>query len=121
MFKFNVINIKVALSPSEKFDFVCFCESPLKMMKNAICFISEALFVLEVFTFLFRIFGYLEKRLDKKDIVNFKIYDFTDWTTNNCNTSVITQYLKKYFSIFIEKSCTKYGREARARLFYIKK
>ena len=71
MFKFNVINIKVALSPSEKFDFVCFCESPLKMMKNTICFISEALFVLEVFTFLFRIFGYLEKRLDKKDISKF--------------------------------------------------
>ena len=69
------------------------------MMKNAIYFISEALLVVEVFTFLFRIFGYLEKRLDKKDIVNFKIYDFTDWTTNNCNTSVITQYLKKYFSI----------------------
>ena len=96
MFKFNVINIKVAFSPSEKIDFVCFCESPLKMMK--MLFISEALFVLEVFTFLFRIFGYLEKRLDKKDI-NFKIYDFTDWTTNNCNASVITQYLKKYFSI----------------------
>ena len=48
------------------------------MMKNAIYFISEALLVVEVFTFLFRIFGYLEKRLDKKDIVNFKIYDFTD-------------------------------------------
>ena len=28
----------------------------------------------------------LEKRLDKKVMVNFKISDVTDWTTNNYNT-----------------------------------
>ena len=32
--------------------------------------------------------------LDKKLMVNFKIYDVTDWSTNNCNTH-IAQYLKK--------------------------
>ena len=43
----------------------------------------KALFVLDIFTFLSRLFGYLEKRFDKKAMVNFKIYNVTDWTTNN--------------------------------------
>ena len=50
-------------------------ESLLKMLK--------ALFVLEIFTFLPCLFGYVEKRLGKKVKVNSKIYDFTDWATNN--------------------------------------
>ena len=39
-------------------------------------------------------FGYVEKRLDKKGKVNFKIYDITNWRTNNYNRH-ITEYLKK--------------------------
>ena len=39
-------------------------------------------------------FGHVEKRLDKKDKVNFKFYDVTAWLTNNCNTH-IAQYLEK--------------------------
>ena len=35
----------------------------------------------------------VEKRLDKKAMANFKIYDVADWTTDNYNTHV-TQYLK---------------------------
>ena len=54
----------------------------------------EALFVFEIFTFLYGLFGCVEKPLDKKVMANFKIYDVTNWTTNNCNTH-ITQYLKK--------------------------
>ena len=54
----------------------------------------KALFVLEIFTFLSKIFGYVEKWLDKEAIVNFKSYDAIDWTTNNHNSHV-TQYLKK--------------------------
>ena len=50
--------------------------------------------VFKIFTLLSRIFGYLEKRLDKKAMVNFKLYDVTDWTTNNYNTH-IAQYLEK--------------------------
>ena len=38
----------------------------------------KALFVLDIFTFLSRVFGYVEKRLDKKAMVNYKIYDVTD-------------------------------------------
>ena len=56
--------------------------------------IYQGLFVLEIFLFLSLLFGYVEKRLDKKDVVNFEIYDATDWTTNNCIT-YITRYLKK--------------------------
>ena len=55
------------------------------MTKNAFYFLLNALFVLKIFIFLFCLFGYLEKCFDKKAKVNFKIYDFTDWTTNNCN------------------------------------
>ena len=58
-------------------------------MKNAFSFMSRDLFVLEIFTILFWHFGYVEKRLDKKAMVNFKIYDVRDWTTNNYNTCVM--------------------------------
>ena len=61
-------------------------ESPLKMMKNTFYFMLKVLFVLEISTFLSWIFGYVEKRLDKKVMVNFKIYDVTNWTTYNHNT-----------------------------------
>ena len=44
-------------------------------MKNAFNFMLKLLFVLEIFTFLPGRFGYLEKRLDKKAMFNFKIYD----------------------------------------------
>ena len=67
------------------------------MTKNAFCFMLKAFFVLDIFLsifiFLSRVFGYIEKHLDKKSMVNFKIYDVTDWTTNNYNTH-IAQYLK---------------------------
>ena len=48
----------------------------------------KALFILEVFTFLSWFFGYAEKPLDKKAMVNFKIYDIIDWKTNNYNAHV---------------------------------
>ena len=47
------------------------------MMKNAF-FMLKALFVLEIFTILSRLFGYVEKSLDKKGKANFKINDVTD-------------------------------------------
>ena len=40
-----------------KFFFICFNESPLKMMKNAF-FILKALFVLKIIKFLSRRFGH---------------------------------------------------------------
>ena len=63
-------------------------------MKNVFYFMLKALFVLEIFTYLHWLFGYAEKRLDKKFKVNSKIYDATSRKTNNFNTH-IAQYLKK--------------------------
>ena len=72
-------------------------ESPLKMMKNTLYFTSKALFVLKVLKFLSGLFGHSEKRLEKKDKVNFKICDVAIWETNNYNTHIaqFAQYLKK--------------------------
>ena len=41
-------------------------ESPLKMMKNAFCFISKALFVLKIFKFLSSLFGHVENDVIRK-------------------------------------------------------
>ena len=64
------------------------------MMTNAFYFLLKATYILEKFTFLSWLFGYVEKRLDKKAEVNFKIYDVTGLTVNNYNTHII-QHLKK--------------------------
>ena len=40
---------------------ICLIESPLKMMKNVFCFILKALFILEIFKFLSRLFGHVGK------------------------------------------------------------
>ena len=69
-------------------------ESPLKMMKNAFYFTSEALFVFKIFKFLSSLFGHVSKRLHERDKVNSTFYDVTAWLTNNCNTH-IAQYLEE--------------------------
>ena len=51
-------------------------------MKNAFYFILKANFVLKVFTFLYWLFGCVEKRLEKKAIVVSKFMTL-EWTTNN--------------------------------------
>ena len=38
-------------------------------------FMLKALFVFEIITFCFWLFGCVDKRLNKKAMVNFKIYD----------------------------------------------
>ena len=35
-------------------------------------------------------FGYVGKRLDQKTKVDFKIYDATNWNTNNYNKTIAT-------------------------------
>ena len=80
----------------------------------------KALFVLELFQFLFWIFGHAKNDFQ----VNFKFCDATDWIINNYNT-YIARYLKSkgnqkiwenqkfgqliernMRNIFLEKSCT---------------
>ena len=55
--------IKVRLSLSKKW-FICFNQSPLKMMKNAFFFylILKFPFVIKILKILFRLFGRVEKR-----------------------------------------------------------
>ena len=79
--------LKIRLSPFKNFLFICFIESPSKMMKNAFYFILKVLFVLKIFKFLSWLFGDVEK-------IAFKIHDFTTWLRNNCNKH-IAQYLVK--------------------------
>ena len=47
-----IVIIKVGFSPSKKVIFICFNESPLKMMKNTFYFILKALCTLKIFKFL---------------------------------------------------------------------
>ena len=84
----NIWIISIRTHTFQKVVFVDLNESPLKMMKNAFYFMLKALLFLEIFTFLYWLFGYVEKRLDKKATVNFNIYDITDYTTINCNTHI---------------------------------
>ena len=83
LFKILKVGFKGALSGLRQF---LASERPLEMMKNAFYFTLKALFILMIFKFLSWLFCHVEKRLDKKDKVNFKIYDVTTWFTNSYNT-----------------------------------
>ena len=85
-------------------------------MKNAFYFNSKALFVLNIFKYLSWFFGHVEKRLDQKDKVSFKIYDVTAWLTNNSNT-YIAQYLEKKYN---QVKLMKFGQliEYNMRIFF---
>ena len=63
-------------------------------MKNVCYFMLKVFLVLEIFTFLSWLFGYAEKRRDKKAKVNLSIYAVTTRTAINYNTD-IAGYLKK--------------------------
>ena len=63
-------------------------------MKNAFYFTLKALFVLKIFKFLPWLYGgHVEKRLDQKEKVDFKIYDVTTWL------KIITTHLLTNISI----------------------
>lgn len=57
-------NTKVGLSSSQKRVFICFNEGTIKLMKNTFFFRPKVLFILDVFTFLSWVLGYVEKSLD---------------------------------------------------------
>ena len=96
----------------------------------------KALFVLQIFTFWFWPFGYLEKWLGKKDKVNFKTYGITGWITNiiipqstniNISRSKGNQTMKfdqlieyNMRNILLKKSYPKYDEEAIPRFFFKK-
>ena len=101
--------------------FICFIESRLKRMRNAFYLMLKALFILEIFVFLPRPFGFV-KKLDQKAKINFKIYVIH--VLSNMSRSKVYQTMKfgqliedKIIYIFLGKSHTKCGREASLRLF----
>ena len=64
------------------------------MIKNAFYFISKVLSFSKYLNFCLAFLVLLKKRLDKKDKVNFKIYEVATWLTNYYDTN-IAQYLTK--------------------------
>ena len=56
-------------------------------MKEGFQFMLKALSLLKKnLSFCPNFFDHVRKQLDKKAKLNFKIYDVTEWTINNCNT-----------------------------------
>ena len=64
------------------------------MTKNAFYFTLKALFDLDIFQFLLRIFGHVGKRLDRTAKENLKIYDVTNWITSSYTYCQISQEVK---------------------------
>ena len=109
-------------------------ENLLKVMKIAFYFTSEALFVFKIFKFFSWLFGHVAKRLDKKDKVNFKLYDVTAWLTKivieilpRTSRSKGNQTMKfgeliecNMRNIFLERLYTKYGGESQTLFWKIK-
>ena len=48
----------------------------------------KALFVLKIFVFLFRLVVHVGKRFGRKAKINLKIYNVTEWITNNYNAYI---------------------------------
>ena len=58
------------------------------MREIRFCSSFKSSFVLKIFEFLSWLFGYVEKRLDQKAKVNFKIFDVTD-----CGQQIIPTHI----------------------------
>ena len=100
-------------------------------MKTAFYFTLKALFVLEIFQFLFWIFGNVGKRLDKTAKVIFKNYDsqagkqttavhiLPDISRSKGNQTIKLGQLIKFNmrNIFLKKSCTACSGVTRPRPF----
>ena len=63
---------------SKKVGFICFDESPLKMMSIAFYLSLNALFGFKIFTFSSRPFWLCRKMVDKKAKVNFNNFGVTN-------------------------------------------
>ena len=69
---------------------------PKALLKCPKMFFTLNTLLVLILTFLSWIFSHVEKRLDQKNKVNFKIYEVTTWLKSNCNCNThIDQYLKK--------------------------
>ena len=93
--KFNLfLHLKVRVSPPKKLPilcFICFNESPLKIMRNASYFILQALYILKIFKFLPWLFGNEEKTIPIRKIRLISKFMAT-WLTNNYNTRIVQYF-----------------------------
>ena len=110
-------------------------KSHLEMMKNAFYFMLQALFVLKTFTFLFWLFDYVEKRLDKKGKFNsnfitsqteqqiITIYILPNiWRTKDNQTMKFGQLIKyNVRNVFLQKLCRKWDRNTSSKSIFFKK
>ena len=82
-------------------------ENPLKM-KNVFYFMLKARFVLEIFTFLFWLFGLWRHRLDN---INYNIHILPNIARSKGNQAIKFDHLIKYSvrNIFLQKLSRKWG------------
>ena len=66
---------------------------PTEVMKNVISCCKH--FVFETFTFLSSLFGYVVKQVHKKAMVICKIWDVTNWKTNNYNRHILLKVTRQ--------------------------
>ena len=118
----------------KKFLFICFNEKPLKMMKNAFYFISQALFLLKIFKFLSWHFSQVEETglIRKIRLISKLLTSQPGWQTitihilPNISRSKGNQTLKcgqviEYINrnISLPKSCRTWGRETSSCPFFV--
>ena len=90
----NLFLLKVRPSPSKNNCLICFNESRLKIVKNAFCFILNALFFSRYLNFCLGFLVIQKRQLDEKENFKFKIYGIATWLTNTYDTH-ITKNLTK--------------------------
>ena len=83
LFNWLLLRHKSSSHLSKKVGFICFDESPLKMMSIAFYLSLYALFVFKIFTFSSRPFWLCRKTVDKKAKVNFNNFGVTNWNMGN--------------------------------------
>ena len=66
---------------------------PTEVMKNVISCYKH--FVFETFTFSSSLFGYVVKQVHKKAMVICKIWDVTNWKTNNYNRHILLKVTRQ--------------------------
>ena len=106
-------------------------ENSLKVMKNAFYFILKALFILEILSFLAWLFGFVEKWLDKKAMVNFKfmapytgqqiitIHLIPNISRSKGNETWLVNKIQRENINFLQKPCRKWVGETSFRPLFV--
>ena len=126
--------LKVVLSSSKKIYFVCFNESPLKMMKNTFYFILKAILVLKIIKFLSLFFfsvwknglirntglisKFMTSQLGQETIlIHILPNTLPSKDTQTKKFGQLIGYNKR--NIVLQKSCRKRDRETSSRLLFV--